>query len=261
MDERLLITGISNICFVDKEKDRERFISLSKTLTNNELIYHFSGESTVYFDDEVLGVSPGSVRFIPAGSFSRYDAVHHITGESIVVYFTADRPLAGTAFVRPFGGRDNVGMLFKQMLSTWTAKDEGYYFECVSKLYKILSELIKHNYVPKNRYERIKPAVDAINLGFPKRSFTTRELADIAGISEAYLKRLFNERFGMPPKKYMIRMRINHAADLLRIGRYTVTEVSQMSGYSDVYFFSRQFKAYIGIPPSEFREKLGDITV
>lgn len=252
MDDRILITEISNVFFVNRDRHPEKITSFESNLLRSELIYHISGEATVYFGGEELRTSPNSLRFLPEGRFSRYDVVRHSPGECIVVYFKTDRPVAGAAFVRELGKREHIGELFKQMLLVWTARDDGYYYECVSKLYKIFAELEKRSYVPKSHYEKIRPAVDAIHSGFPERSFTTRELAEIAGISEAYLKRLFNERFGMPPKKYMIRMRINHASELLCLGHYTVTEVAEMSGFSDVYFFSRQFKAYTGLTPTEY---------
>jgi YesN/AraC family two-component response regulator len=59
----------------------------------------------------------------------------------------------------------------------------------------------------------------------------------------------------MPPKRYIIQMKINHAAELLRFGEYKISDVALMSGYSDVYFFSRQFKKYMGISPSDFVKK------
>ena len=47
-------------------------------------------------------------------------------------------------------------------------------------------------------------------------------------------------------------MKINHAAELLRLGRYSVTQIAEMSGFSDSGFFSRQFKNTCGFSPYEY---------
>jgi len=59
----------------------------------------------------------------------------------------------------------------------------------------------------------------------------------------------------MPPKRYAISLKINLACDLLSSEMYSVSQVAEMSGYDDIYFFSRQFKEYIGISPTEFIKK------
>ena len=56
----------------------------------------------------------------------------------------------------------------------------------------------------------------------------------------------------MPPKKYIIKKKIDYACELLLLGRYSVTEVAEMSNFSDVYYFSRQFKEYIGVSPTDY---------
>ena len=54
------------------------------------------------------------------------------------------------------------------------------------------------------------------------------------------------------PKKYIIGLKMNYACELLRLERYTVTQVAELCRFSDVYFFSRQFKEYVGMTPTRF---------
>jgi AraC-like DNA-binding protein len=46
-------------------------------------------------------------------------------------------------------------------------------------------------------------------------------------------------------------MRLSYAEKLLSRGRYSVLEVAEMSGFSDVKYFSRVMKREYGVPPSE----------
>ena len=148
-----------------------------------------------------------------------------------------------------------IANLFKKLFAVWISKNDGYYFECISLLYKIFAEMQKKNYIPQNQYDLIKPAIEYVEENFLANKISVPFLADRCGISEAYLKKLFIKKFGMSPIKYIIRLKINHACDLLRSKRYSVTQVAEICGYDNVYFFSRQFKEYVGTSPSVFVEK------
>ena len=141
------------------------------------------------------------------------------------------------------------------MFAIWVSKNDGYYFECISLLYKIFAEMQKQNYIPQNQYNLIKPAIKYIEDNFLKGKISVPYLSDKCGISEVYLKKLFIKKFGIPPTKYTIQLKINHACDLLRSKQYSVSQVAELCGYDNVYYFSRQFKEYVGTSPSVFVEK------
>ena len=256
MNDRILITNIHRVIMVGKEEYPEKVTEFkTKRLPHNELIFHLSGEATVHFNGLELPTSPGIIRFLPEGENNGYKVIRKSLGECIDVFFDTSEPVSDTAFVMDMSKRGNIAPLFKKILCTWVAKDEGYYYECVSILYKILAEMQKSAYIPSEHYDKIKPAVELIQTEFLRRDITIGELTGVTGISEAYLKRLFHERFGVSPKRYIIQLKINHAEELLYLGEYSVGEVAAMCGYSDVYFFSRQFKKYAGISPSDFAKK------
>ena len=256
MDEKILITGINRIIMVGKDEYQEKNTAFkSEKLEHNELMFHFSGEADVFFNGLNLHTSPGSMRFLPAGNVSNYVVSRKIRGECIDIFFDTNMLISDTAFVMDMSKRGNIASLFKKILCTWIAKDEGYYFESISLLYKILSEMQKTTYIPNEHYQKIKPAVDLIHSEFLSREIAMAELTEITGISESYLKRLFYERFGISPKKYIIQMKLNHAAELLRLDKYKISDVAFMSGYTDAYFFSHQFKKTMGISPTDFTKK------
>lgn len=57
------------------------------------------------------------------------------------------------------------------------------------------------------------------------------------------------------PTKYILKLRMDLAAELLKTSDLSVGEIGRICGYEDVNFFSRRFKAYTGICPSEYRKK------
>ena len=94
--------------------------------------------------------------------------------------------------------------------------------------------------------------MEMIHSNFLTQTFSLKSLADACNMGESYFQKLFKEIYGISPKKYIIQLKINHACDLLRLERYTVTQIAELCNFSDVYFFSRQFKEYMGITPTQF---------
>ena len=133
------------------------------------------------------------------------------------------------------------------MFSVWISKEDGYYFECISLINKIFSELQKRNYLSPELYSKIKPAIDEINKDFLSKDLSSAYLASVCDISESYLKKLFKKKFGVPPKRYIIQKKINYACELLLLGRYSINQIAELCNFSDVYYFSKQFKEQMGV--------------
>jgi len=81
---------------------------------------------------------------------------------------------------------------------------------------------------------------------------TLVDIAKAAGLSRTHFLRCFGECFGQSPYQALRQRRLQHAAELLRNRRGTVTEVALMVGYSNFSAFARAFKSLYGVPPSSF---------
>ena len=255
MNENFVITEITRVVMVGKDEYSQQMISFGHTVKHNELIFHFSGHSTVFFDDLVLETSPNTIRFLPQGETKRYDVFRYERGECIDVCFHADRAISPKAFVLSVSQNEKIGTLFKRLFSTWVSKNDGYYFESVSILYHIFAEMQKDNTTSRHHLRKIAPAIEIIHNNFLTTDLTLGLLADACRMGESYFQKLFKEIYGISPKKYIIQMKINHACDLLRSEHYTISQISKLCNFSDVYFFSRQFKEYMGISPTMFLNK------
>jgi len=97
-------------------------------------------------------------------------------------------------------------------------------------------------------YERCREHIEA-NHGTLR---TVEEVARACHVEQAYLCRLFR-RFGhSSPYQYLMRLKMNRAADLLLNSRRLVKEVAEALGFADAYHFSRVFKKVHGLSPSQF---------
>lgn len=252
MERNFVITKIKSVIYVGPEKYTEKRTVFRKELYYNELIFHYSGEATVYFNRQQLQTAPNTVRFLPQGSVSRYEVLRKEPGDCIDVFFCTDRPISQEAFVLPTHGVSRMGLLFKKLFALWVSKETGYTFRCMSLLYEILSQMEMQEQRMSGGLHSIDPSVSCIQKNFLGQLPDMDALAALSGISYSYMKKLFVRRFGLSPKQYIIQLKMNYACDLLRTGQYTVSQASEQCGFRDVYFFSRQFKKYMGCPPSVF---------
>lgn len=84
------------------------------------------------------------------------------------------------------------------------------------------------------------------------------ELADYVKMNPAYLSMLFKEQVGMSYIKYLTKIRIDKAKELLREGM-KATDVSEKVGYRDYRYFSQVFKKSENITPNKYREKFWEL--
>ena len=57
---------------------------------------------------------------------------------------------------------------------------------------------------------------------------------------------------GNNPNVFFKTYKLNRAAELLREGRYNVSEIADITGFSTLPYFSASFKKQFGVPPSEY---------
>jgi len=75
------------------------------------------------------------------------------------------------------------------------------------------------------------------------------EVADRCSISAAYLSRLFRRYAGETPMRFLTRLKIHHAAELIHRRGCSVKAAAAAVGFHDPYHFSRVFKRVHGVPP------------
>jgi AraC-like DNA-binding protein len=81
------------------------------------------------------------------------------------------------------------------------------------------------------------------------------EMAAAVHSSPSHLSRLFTAEFGHGPTVHLRRLRLDHAAALLRSGQANVTEAALAAGYQSLGQFSRAFAEHHGQPPSALLRK------
>lgn len=79
------------------------------------------------------------------------------------------------------------------------------------------------------------------------------ELADELSISRGYLRNIFVRSRRCSPQEYLMKRRMEKAKELLLSTDISIALIASEVGYSDALGFSRMFKRYCGVSPSEYR--------
>ncbi|MCI8622529.1 MAG: response regulator [Provencibacterium sp.] len=88
-----------------------------------------------------------------------------------------------------------------------------------------------------------------------REHLTIQKIADTVYLSANYFCILFREVTGMTVYNYLFTVRMEKAKELLCQSAYKLYDVSVEVGYENPSYFSRQFKKYTGLTPSEYRNR------
>ena len=98
-------------------------------------------------------------------------------------------------------------------------------------------------------------SVQAEVVEHPGGDHRVAELAGRAGVSPRHFVRLFTEQTGEAPSRYVQRVRIERARQLLERGAHSVDEVAEACGFGTAETMRRGFQRAVGVSPSEYRAR------
>jgi AraC-like DNA-binding protein len=133
------------------------------------------------------------------------------------------------------------------LTTVWPVAGAGPEGEAVASISRLLQ-------APDRRhptYERLAEIVDYIHASVSV-PVDIAEMARRAGVSISQLERDFVKVFGLPPRRYLTKVRFEAALDLLKSG-VSIAEVAHACGYADQSAFTRRFRAAVGMSPREYR--------
>jgi len=81
---------------------------------------------------------------------------------------------------------------------------------------------------------------------------TLEQLAELSNLHPNYLCALFRKYTGASPMTYLSKIRLQRARKLLRETEFNVRQVAERTGYNSASFFSKRFKAVMGVSPLEY---------
>lgn len=178
----------------------------------------------------------------------------HGTKKEIHAFLQGTLKKANTT-ITPFCS--HLRLLCEELLLTHSRADRssfGFYAKILTLLSHTLLESQENRCCHRKDHvalQRIK-AVKKLLMGDLTQTPSLAECASAAHCSEAYLSRTFSQYTGMTMSRYLRNLRLEKAAELLRTGRYNVTEAAMAVGYSSVSHFSKIFAEMFETCPCAF---------
>ena len=89
------------------------------------------------------------------------------------------------------------------------------------------------------------------------RQVSIEELAGILCVSPHYCIDIFTKNYGISPKRYHTSLRMTLAGTMLenKSNSMRISEVASFLGYSSIHHFSKRFKEYYQVAPSQYRKR------
>ncbi len=124
---------------------------------------------------------------------------------------------------------------------------------CIRDICSIIILLMggAERYLPTSKQRRIDLAIEYISAHYNEK-LTNERLAEAAGMSVVYFRKLFKSITGLSPITYLHRFKIEKAKEMLRSDYGTLSDIATSLGYSTLYDFSRDFKKHTGVSPSKY---------
>lgn len=247
-----------------------------------EAVVMIRGSAAVAVGGENLLLKAGEGCFINAGTLHELHAaepgacwLHGLVFHPRLVGGSADSvfwqkyvsPLCGQEGFQGVALRDDGGWqtaALAEIEAAWSAcarEEDGYELEARASLSRLL-HLLRRNCAEDAQHrpsarelrdaERMKRMFNFIQAHLDGE-MNVAEIAASAAISESECLRCFRSTIGMPPVKYVRRVRLEKAAELLRGTRQSVTEIGFQCGFQNSSYFIRRFREWKGCTPAEYR--------
>lgn len=107
----------------------------------------------------------------------------------------------------------------------------------------------------RRQLRKLIPAFALVRTRLDDAGLRVGDLAAAAGFSEVYLRRLFSDYLRTTPRRFILEERLRRARDLLLHTDFTVERIAAETGFENLSYFHRVFKARFATSPARFRRE------
>ena len=222
------------------------------------------GQGRMTCRNEELRIRPGQLYLIPGGEHF----CHHPSPglEHYWVHFIARSIMGLNLFElvkcpleKPVQEMEKVRARLEKMVNLFRRSDPAAVLEQQALLRIMLADFFQEEaYIWRTNYmnglERFSPTLAHIEKNLDQELFVS-DLAEIVHLHPTYYSNLFTKQFGLSPKHYILKKRIEKAQELLWHTDESLKRIAGQIGYEDESYFSRIFRKYTGLTPGQFRKR------
>ena len=217
--------------------------------------YHalaFRVKGTAFFENAQNNniIAPqNSITYMPANI--SYHADYSEDNEIYVIHFDADEKTSIEIY--ELFSPQIILNYFKEAYNTWKELDLSYYYQTMTIFYEILANIYTQidDFHKTQSAKSFYEAIEYMKKNYTDSNLTIEELSKIAKMSNTYFRKMFYNKFGENPSKYITHLRLQHAENLLSQDNVSINDAALLSGFSDSKYFSIVEKKTYGYPPSK----------
>lgn len=234
--------------------------------SNFHIAFIKNGNGSYILDNKEVPMEPGRIVFISSGychsrildnnklpriTLLRFSIINNINFQPILNNI---KPFAFSYTTKNISRfHELFGLLFE-----YYSNNSNQYYKTLCGLaishiiFEIYNDLVK---LTSNSFadSRILMAAKYIEGNLCEKT-STKTLAQISGLTPNYFRTLFFKQYGVNPKEYQIKHKIQHATQLLLETDLKIKDIADKLGYTDQFTFSKQFKEVTKLPPSDIRK-------
>jgi AraC-like DNA-binding protein len=216
-----------------------------------------------YINGEKIQTKPGACILYAPGVLQKYQAVKEFYN-SYVHFFAGEHDMKGFSF--PLNkifypeNTDNINWYIKKIHREYVIKPL-HHQEMIHGLILQLMVDIDRDYLKSRCKEYTGSSLYSVfqalrlqMLMYCQEEWTIDRMCKMVNLEKSQFYSYYKLFFNTTPKAELLNARIDKAKYLLTNEALTINQIAQVSGFSDIYHFSRYFKKLCGCSPSQFRE-------
>lgn len=230
-------------------------------------VLHFilSGCGRFTINGKTVFLQTGDIFLLPKDKLTFYQADQDDPWSYLWVGFSgsrADNILRQTNLLDNFYCHSSIhSPIVKQMIKIIDSDKQPFNIagelQLISKFYQLLAYLIaafpNQNTSSQQTKNYIRQVLKMIHSQYDK-PLRVSAIADKMNLNRSYLYKIFKEQTGYSIKDYILQVRMEKSSKLLQNPALSITEIAHSVGFSDPLAFSKIFKKYFQISPSQYRK-------
>lgn len=254
------------LLYVTSEVFNTDWHSIPHSHSCTELFYCVSGIGQFIINNETLPVGSNDLIIINSNiehteiSYSTNPLKYIVLGVDNIHFDLDNSQNRGWLALNFSSKKDDIINVLNELLYELRFK-RRHYEKIISLLSSaILFRITRHAALS---YETIRPKDSNMECDKVKRyidlnfhsNITLDNLSEVVHLNKFYLSHKFSEVYNISPMNYLLNVRIKESKYLLDNTNYSVSQISQILGFSSPSYFSQSFKKKVGVSPSQYKKK------
>ncbi|MBO7762565.1 MAG: helix-turn-helix domain-containing protein [Clostridia bacterium] len=248
----ITVTGINNLLLRQYEP-HWRYVFESRP--SCALYYIQSGYLTVGLEEAKICLGAGDIGIFDAGVSMLLENRGEEPLVSYQISFYADRNLSSLGLPAVMRGASDLRVRFAAAYEGYMTRGTAYRLRARIATYELLDALFAKQ--AEGRFGRAGARLATVTEYIGKNYASPLSLSTLSravGYSPSYLRELFRNELGLSPVRYINRLRVERACALLHED-IPIWQVAELVGCPNANYFSRLFRAEMGITPGEYKIK------